>query len=198
LDGKNKWIERLAARTPKRESLVRLNFTARLRRRSVGDFLARVRAARERVWIANPYLVPSPAALLALKRAKLAGADIKILVPRRSDVFFMHWVATAFYIPLARAGAEIYEYLPRFLHQKSVIVDEWATVGTSNMNARSLHHDLEVDIVLSRAENTNALALAFQSLLRDAERVDQIPLTWPNWLKGFLGRAIALLFKNWI
>lgn len=195
LDGKNKWIERLKVAVPKTESLVRLNFTKKLRKRSHQDFLGRVESAKSRVWIANPYLVPSPGFLRALKKARKAGADVKILAPRVSDVFFMRWIATAYYGPLSRAGAEIYEYEPRFLHQKSAIVDGWAAVGTSNLNTRSLLRDLEVDVVLARAENVARLAQEYEALLRDSSRVRP---TWRRWSLGFLGRAAAFLFRNWI
>ena len=193
-----KWIDRLRGRGPKPALLVRLNYTQSLRRRSFHDFLARLTGARRSVWIANPYLVPSPIVLRALARARKAGADVKILVPQSSDVFFMRWVATAFYGPLVRAGAEVYEYLPRFLHQKSTVVDDWATVGTSNMNTRSLLHDLEVDVVLSHRESVRELATAFEALLKDAVRVDPGRQTWRARLAGVLGRAVTFFFRHWI
>ena len=202
LDGAMKWSDRLKAKFTLQESLVRLNFTPRLRRRSLTDFLARIEGARRRIWIANPYLVPAPETLRALRNAKRAGADVKVLVPSTSDVFFMRWVATAFYRPLARAGAEVFEYQPRFIHQKSVIVDDWAAVGTTNMNTRSLLRDLEVDVTISRPENVDLLAQEYEALLRDSALVCMGPLPlWARlkrWFIGALGRAVTTLLRDWI
>ncbi len=130
--------------------IFRLNYTLLLRRRHHHELAQIVRAAKSKIWITNAYLAPSKQMMRRLRAAAERGVDVRILLPRKSDVFFMPWVAGAHYGPLLRSGVRIFEYLPRFLHAKSVVIDHWAIVGSSNLNRRSMLKDFEVDVVLSR------------------------------------------------
>ena len=194
--GKRRWRDLLhLPEKPRLTShLVRLNFTQRLRRRTIVDFLKRVKASQGKIWITNAYLAPSSPVMRALSAAASRGVDVRLLVPRTSDVFFMPWVATAHYGPLLKSGVRIFEYLPRFLHAKSAIIDGWAVVGTSNMNRRSLLYDFEVDIVLSRAESVRELEAQFG---RDLETAEEIKVR-RGGVAGLLGRFILYWFKRWI
>jgi cardiolipin synthase len=196
LGGERRWVEALLSSplARPRSPLVRLNYTARLRRRLSREFLMRLRRAERRVWITNAYLAPSRPVMRQLKRAAARGIDVRLLLPRESDVFFMPWVAVAHYAPLMLSGARIFEYLPRFLHAKSVIIDDWAALGTSNMNRRSLFHDLEVDIVLTHPESNQNLEKQFELDLAEAEEVSSPPAG----LSARLGRVILYLFRRWI
>jgi cardiolipin synthase A/B len=196
-DGKRRWrdlLSREQIRILPHSPLVRLNYTSRLRKRTRIEFINRIKKAQQRVWIITPYLAPSHNVTRQLRKAAQRGVDVKILVPRRSDVFFMPWVATAHYGPLLRSGVRIFEYLPRFLHAKTTIVDDWATVGTSNMNRRSLIYDYEVDVVISKARSLQELEWQFRRDLTQAEEVRQVP----GGVAAWLGRLITSMFKNWI
>jgi len=52
---------------------------------------------------------------------------------------------------------KIYEFQPRFAHQKILAIDNWTTIGSSNMNHRSFLHDLEVDVVITHLQNQKLL-----------------------------------------
>ncbi len=197
IDGKRHWIEQIASLPePKRvrSYLVRLNYTIRLRRQGYKDFCRRIDRARDRIWITNAYLAPSKPILRRLERARHRGVDVRVLVPRKSDVFFMPWVATSYYTALLEDGIRIFEYLPRFLHAKSVIIDQWATVGSSNLNRRSLFRDFEVDIVISRESSLQDLAHIFLDDLGQAQEITSAPTGW----RSTLGRLILYLFKEYI
>ncbi|MEY4066182.1 MAG: hypothetical protein RIR26_2390 [Pseudomonadota bacterium] len=129
-------------------SLVIRNDGRRLRHKALARRLRQIRQARHRVWIANAYFVPSGPLLRALVAAARRGVDVRLLLPASSDVSFMPWVARAFYSTLLKHGVRLFEYQPRILHAKVTLLDEHATVGSSNLNHRSLLHDLEVDVVL--------------------------------------------------
>ena len=62
---------------------------------------------------------------------------------------------------LIRSGVKIYEYTPTFLHAKNMIIDDWVMLGSSNLNHRSLFHDLEIDIVIQKEENKELLYKEF-------------------------------------
>lgn len=193
---KRRWRDSLLHRQRriKPSRLLRLNHTRRLRKRSYEELLHKISTARSRVWITNAYFAPSGRLRKALKAASENGADVRILVPRNSDVFFMPWVATAHYVLILKEKGKIYEFLPRFLHAKTALIDNWAIVGSSNLNRRSLLHDFEVDVVLVQAETKLQLANRFLQDLGESEQV----LTARGGLTAFLGRVISRLLKNWI
>jgi cardiolipin synthase len=195
--GKRRWHETFFPGPPKilrPSGLVRLNHTMSLRRKAVGDFLKRMNSAQKRLWITNAYFAPSLEIVRALERAVDNGADVRIMVPQISDVFFMPWVARSYYSPLLKRGVKIYEYVPRFLHAKSVIIDDWAMVGTTNFNRRSFVHDFEVDVVLSHPESVEELAAQYEIDLAQSERIEKAA----GGIKAFLGRWVSRTFKNWI
>ncbi|MEK7355771.1 MAG: phospholipase D-like domain-containing protein, partial [Bdellovibrionota bacterium] len=119
--GRRRWRDSLPGeRTfPRPSPLVRLNFTMRLRFRGASQLLTLISASRKKLWITNAYFAPSHAIVRAILEAAKHGADVRVLVPRNSDVFFMPWVATSHYKQLLKAGVRVYEYLPRFLHAKT-------------------------------------------------------------------------------
>jgi cardiolipin synthase len=171
-----------------------LNHTRRLRKRTYEELLHRISTAQSRVWLTNAYFAPSGKLARSLKAACERGVDVRILVPRNSDVFFMPWVATAHYVLILKYGGKVYEYLPRFLHAKTTVIDHWATVGSSNLNRRSLLHDFEIDLVLIDKTVKQTLADQFLTDLQSSEQV----LAARGGITAFLGRVISRLLKNWI
>lgn len=196
-DGKRQWRQTFIPHpelTRIRSAIVRSNYTLPLRRRHYVEFARRIRTAQTRIWITNAYLAPSLPVLRRLARAALRGVDVRILVPRNSDVFFMPWVASAHYGALISEGVKIYEYLPGFLHAKSVVIDNWCTVGSSNLNRRSLLRDFEVDVVV---KNSNSILLIEKQFLQDLQSSEEIHVA-PTGLRALLGKIIIYLMKQWI
>ena len=124
-------------------------------------FCKRVAAARTRVWLTTPYFVPSHRLVRALEQAATSGADVKLLFPERSDVPVITSVAAEYYERLLPAGVSIFHYQPAILHAKTMIIDDWATVGSSNLNHRSLFHDFEVDLVLTKQSSVRETRASF-------------------------------------
>lgn len=180
-----------------KNSIVRLNDSRRLRKAGTLDLRRKIKRASSRVWITNPYFAPSPFFLAALIKAKQHGCDVKLLVPTVTDVFFMKWVAQSYYGALLKVGIEVFEYQPRFLHAKSVIIDHWATIGTSNLNTRSFRHDLEVDLVVTKNETLASLISQFQIDLTESRQIHLKEWHRERWVSIF-GRLIAYLFGRWI
>ena len=191
-----RWKERLTRekRPQHLYRFIRFNHTRKLRKAHYRSLLRRISRAKHRVLITNPYFAPSRVLLQALKRAARNGADVRILVPRHSDVFFMPWVVTAYYAIVLRNKARVFEYIPRILHSKTAVIDNWAVVGSSNFNRRSLVHDFEVDLVLSKPKTRDELVQSFETDLKDAQEVLNVRGGFTAWL----GRMIAILLKNWI
>ncbi|MCM2323553.1 MAG: phospholipase D-like domain-containing protein [Oligoflexia bacterium] len=123
------------------------------------------------MWITNAYFAPDILLARALRVAAWGGADVRVLVPKKSDIFFMPWVTEAFYHHLLRAGVRVYEFLPSILHAKTLLIDDWGTIGSSNLNHRSLLHDLEADFVVGHHESIDALATLFEEDLRQSREI---------------------------
>ena len=100
-----------------------------------------------------------------------------------------------FYRPLLDAGVEIYEYSKRFLHAKTSLIDRWAIVGSSNLNSRSLVHDLEVDYILQTEERMDELERFFIQVMQESERIRNVGEASGWW--QYFGR-LFLLFRYWI
>lgn len=170
--------------------LLRLNVTGKQRRESYLDLLIRLIGARKRVWITNAYFVPDGSLLRVLSVVAREGVDVRILVPGFSDVVFIPWVTSAFHFGLLSAGVKIFEYRGSVLHAKTMLIDDWGLIGSSNLNHRSLLHDLEADIVVTGESSLEPMQRQFS---QDLER--SVEVTLANWqqrplLERFLGRVL--------
>ncbi|HLD16372.1 MAG TPA: phospholipase D-like domain-containing protein [Coxiellaceae bacterium] len=181
----------------RRNPHIRLNYT-RHRRRLLHKNLIRMMAkCRRRIWITNAYFIPDNVLLNTLRDAADSGVDVRILLPNKSDVRMMPWASSAFYHHLLQAGVRIFEYLPSVLHAKSLILDEKSFVGSSNLNHRSLLHDLEIDILLTSEVSKKILEEQFLADLKNSREVYLDKWRLRHRRRRFLGR-LALYLKYWI
>jgi cardiolipin synthase len=169
--------------------LILLNVRRSQRSENYLDLLVRMLSAKERIWIENAYFVPDASLIRVLGVAAGSGVDVKVLVPAFSDVVFIPWVASAFHLGLLRAGVRVFEYTKCVLHAKTMVIDEWGLVGSSNLNHRSLLHDLEADAVLVDAESCRSLQQQFELDCAHGQEV-----TLENWRRRpLLERVIGRL-----
>ena len=102
-------------------------------------------AARERIWIQSPYLVPTPDIYSALIDAALAGVDVRFMMTGMPDKKIAYWAAETFFDQMIDAGIKIYRYTAGFMHAKTMTIDgQIAVIGTMNLDVRSLtlHQEL--------------------------------------------------------
>lgn len=177
---------------------VRLNMTRKQRRASYADLLLRILGARERIWITNPYFVPARSLVRALRHAARKGVDVRILVSRHNDIFGLQWVIRAFYLTLLRSGVRIFEYLPSVLHAKIMIIDDWLTIGSSNLNHRSLLHDLEVDVVLTHPESHASVEKQYAIDLAQSEEVSLREFQRQRLPGTEIAEQCLLTFRRWL
>ena len=120
--------------------------------------VAAIHEARERVWLVTPYFVPGEAARMALTSAALGGLDVRLLVPKMSDSWFVTQAARSYFDELLQAGVKIYEYGPRMLHTKAFIADhDVCIVGSANFDHRSFRLNFELSMMLVDADRVAAL-----------------------------------------
>jgi cardiolipin synthase A/B len=133
------------------------------------------RAARERIYVTNPYFVPDDIMSAVLQERARAGVDIRVLVPNEhNDVPIIRWASRSYYEELLEAGIRIYEYQPTMIHQKLVVVDgKWSVVGSVNMDVRSKELNQENAIGIHDIGFGQQLEETF---FRDLERAEEITL----------------------
>jgi len=129
------------------------------------QYRAALRRAQRRVIIANAYFFPGYRLLKDLRRAARRGVQVDLILQGAPDMPIVHAAASMLHAHLIRAGVRIHEYCKRPLHGKvATIDDEWATVGSSNLDPTSLGLNLEANVLVRDP--------AFASLLR--ERLDDL------------------------
>ena len=105
------------------------------------------------VWITSPYLIIDNDLCTDFENAALRGVDVRIIVPHIPDKKIIFAMTRSFYHRLMKAGVKIYEYEPGFIHAKSYLVDdEYAMIGTINLDYRSLVHHFENGVWMYRCE----------------------------------------------
>lgn len=154
-----------------------------------------VSMARSKLYITTPYLIPDESLLTALKISALSGVDVRLLVPGIPDKRIVHWASRSYYQELMEAGIRVYEYNRGFIHAKVVQVDNRvASVGTANLDIRSLHLGYEVNAVVYDEEVVKTLEEDFFRDLKHSEEIK--PDTWNERpLSKHLAEATARLFS---
>ena len=108
--------------------------------------------AREEIVIANAYFVPGGKMRRAIVQAARRGVKVKLLLQGRYEYFMQYYAARPVFGALLKAGVEIHEYSPSFLHAKVAVIDgTWATVGSSNLDPLSLLLAREANVMVEDA-----------------------------------------------
>ncbi|CAM4350823.1 cardiolipin synthetase [Bacillus manliponensis] len=111
--------------------------------------LAAMGSAKKSIWIATPYFIPDQETLTLLRLSAIAGIDVRILYPGKSDSIISDQASQSYFTPLLKAGASIYRYKDGFMHAKIVLIDdEIASIGTANMDIRSFELNYEITAML--------------------------------------------------
>jgi len=130
---------------------------------SIGQaYFSSIASATDFVYISTPYLMPTPDIMTALKTSALGGIDVRIIVPGLSDSIFPKWGTNSFIEELLEAGVKIYFYMAGFIHSKVIVVDGiFSSVGTANLDFRSLETNFEVNAMIYDEEIAHILATQF-------------------------------------
>ena len=174
------------------------NFTRALRSKQRKRLLERIQEAEKKIWITNAYFIPDKHLLEALEYASYRGIDVRILLPRTSDIFFIPWASAYFYGRLLNSGTRIFEFKDRVLHAKTLIIDDWAVIGSSNLNRRSLHHDLELDYSLQLSASKEELSKNFETDLKESEELDAKTFEQTRIWQRILGGFLVFLLARWV
>jgi len=136
-------------------------------------YFAAILQAERRVWIASPYFVPDAGLLDALRLAGHKGVDVRFLGQFRPDKIIPQYAARFFWGEVLSANVKVYQYTKGMMHSKVVLVDDdWVSVGTANLDNRSLHLNFEVNCLIYSRRAVAELAAQFERDLETAIRLE--------------------------
>lgn len=167
-------------------SPVRAAFVVRdnLRQRSAIErsYVEAFRTARHRIDLISPYFYPGRLFRRTLKEACARGVKVRLLLQGKLDYRIAGLAASVLYDELLSQGVRIFEYTPAWLHAKVAIVDDdWATVGSSNIDPLSLLLNLEANAIVSDAEFNRELTGRFEQAVAVSREVTAAPVPRGWW-----------------
>jgi cardiolipin synthase A/B len=182
--------------------------TTRVQALAVGRFRGRrvvqhhlhhaISLAQERIWLEAAYFIPNRALRSVLRRAARRGVDVRVMLPRHSDLPFLNDASRYTWTSLLKAGVRIFEWLPGMLHAKTISIDgTWCTVGSYNLDSRSLLYNWEVTLEVLDDRVAGQLEDQFRDDLEFCEAV--IPDDFRKrglWQK--LRERILYFFRVWL
>ena len=131
------------------------------------QYLEMIKSAKKNVWIHTPYLIPNDSLIDGLTLAAASGVDVRIIIPDRPDHYFVYWNNLASANRLMESGVRVYHYNNGFVHSKTIVVDDMlCSVGSANMDDRSLVHNFESNAMIYSERIAKEMSEAF---LRDLE-----------------------------
>ncbi len=143
---------------------------------NVGEhvYLQIINNAKDYVYINTPYLIVDDNILSALRLAAKSGVDVRIITPHKWDKFLVHLTTRSYYRDLINAGVKIYEYTIGFNHSKTFVSDDKvATVGTTNLDFRSLYLHFECGVWMYKTSAIEELKNDFLQTLKVCHRITE-------------------------
>jgi len=149
--------------------------------------------AKKYVYIMTPYLILDHELELAITHAAKSGVDVRIILPHIPDKKIPFMIARSYYIALLEAGVKIYEYEPGFIHSKTFLSDDIiGTVGSVNLDYRSLYLHYECGLVIYEKEQLQDIKKDFSDTIEKCIMVDEkYYKAIPVW-KRFIGRVLRI------
>lgn len=134
-------------------------------------YLQAIHGARHDIVIACAYFLPGRRFRKVLLAAAKRGVGIKLLLQGPTDHLLLHYATLSLYDRLLAAGVRVFEYEPAELHAKvAVIDDDWATVGSSNIDPFSLLLSREANVVVRDAAFAGELRTSLETAIARAAR----------------------------
>ncbi|MCI8298847.1 MAG: cardiolipin synthase [Lachnospiraceae bacterium] len=152
-------------------------------------YMNMIAKAKDYVYVFTPYLILDNEMIRTLQNAAKSGVDVRIIMPGIPDKKVVYWMSQSYYEPLIECGVRIYQYKPGFLHAKCFVSDDsLATVGSINMDYRSLYLHFECGVFMYK---TAAVLDVKKDMLQTMEEAEEINMEFcqkrPAAIRTFLG-----------
>lgn len=151
--------------------------------------------AKKYIYIQTPYFLPTEGLNQALQTAGLAGVDVRLMLPNKSDTHLVNMASHSFIDEMEKSGVKVYLYKPGFLHAKLIVIDDDLTViGSANMDFRSFEHNFEVNAFVYDQEFALKMKDVFFEDMKESDLL--IPSVWlKRPLKQRLTESFMRLFS---
>ena len=149
-----------------------------------GMYLEAIDRAQSRVWITNAYFIPDRSFRQSLADAARRGVDVRVLLPARSNHPLTDQLAHGMFEELLTAGARVFLYRDFMIHAKTAVIDdEWATIGTANLDRWSMLGNHEMNLEIRSPRVADQVAAMFELDLTNCDEVQldgwrRRPLHW--------------------
>lgn len=144
--------------------------------------------AKDYVYITTPYLIVDDSMVSALCLAAKSGVDVRIITPHIWDKALIHMTTRSYYRELIQGGVKIYEYTNGFIHSKTFVSDDrTATVGTTNLDFRSLYLHFECGIWMYGSRAVSQVKEDFLNTLGTCQQIS---------LEDCRGNPITRMIQN--
>ena len=144
--------------------------------------------ARKYVYMETPYFLPTEPVLFAMRTAALAGVDVRLLVPARTDAKFVEWASRSYVHETVEAGVKVYLYQAGFNHSKLLVSDDTlCSCGSANVDFRSFENNFESNAFIYGRDMALRMKTVFMQdvaksvLLEDAEDLNRRPFVKRLW-----------------
>lgn len=156
-----------------------------------------INTAKKKVYIQTPYFIPNESIQTSLQTAALSGLDVRIMLTGVSDLYLPYWAAYTYFDELLSAGVKIYHYKKGLMHAKTITIDsEICSVGTANMDIRSLKLNREINTMIYDRKISEELEKDFLKDLKDCDEFtlnDSLRIGFFKRLRNSISRMLAPL-----
>ncbi|MGL4741761.1 MAG: cardiolipin synthase [Sarcina sp.] len=160
-------------------------------------YLNIINKATDYIYITTPYLIVDNELVTALILAAKNGVDVRVITPHMQDKWYAHIMTRSYYNYLIDGGVKIYEYTPGFMHAKNFVADDKiATVGTINMDYRSLYLHFECGVFLYKNSSIKDIKSDFIETMNKSQMItlDECnKVKWSNRIVRSIMRVFAPL-----
>jgi cardiolipin synthase A/B len=155
-----------------------------------------INQAQQRIDLISPYFYPARGFMRALLRAAKRGVAVRVLLLGKIDYRLAALASSVLYDDMLEHGIRIYEYTPAYLHAKVALIDDnWATIGSSNIDPLSLHLNIEANVLIDDVAFARSLGAAFDRAVAQSREVTAPPVR-VGWL-AVLRRGLVAWMANW-
>ena len=155
-------------------------------------YFAAITKATKHIYLITPYFTPSNSLLNALKIAALAGVEVCIMLPQKSDSTISHWCTLSYATEMLQAGVKVYLFSKGFNHSKVISIDgEFCIIGSANFDNRSMEHNFEITSIIYNKDIALKLEEQF---IKDTEKC--ISLAGSKWAKRSITNQIKESFAR--
>jgi cardiolipin synthase len=153
------------------------SFARKLRADIRRDYIGAITSSTQTIRLMNAYFTPDRGLVRALVKAARRGVKVEIITGAATDIWVILMVTRGLYAHLLKSGVRIWEWHERVLHAKTAVIDGvWSTIGSANMNQRSLRTDLEANVTIASAQVGGEMDAMFE-----ADRTRSREITIAEW-----------------